>query len=188
MRRMIRRTLALSIFGALLFAANSAVADDGDICFRESGDAAIAACNRVIDSKGSTLKSRADAYNNRGQEWYGKKDYDRAIADFDSAINLNPKGLTKYGAASVQARSNRGNVYSAKGDAKLAIASYAAAIAIDPEFPAAYTGRGLQYEKLGEIDKARADFKAALPLKPKYPDGQWAIDTARRHIEALKDK
>jgi len=53
------------------------------------------------------------AYNNRGNTWYRKGDFDRAIADYNQAIQLDPK----YGAAYV----NRGSALGAKGDLDRAI-------------------------------------------------------------------
>jgi tetratricopeptide (TPR) repeat protein len=190
---MVRATLPLSILGAVFLTLLAglpapAVAEDNDSCFRESGDVAIAACSRVIDSRKSTRAQRIDAYASRGQELYVKHDYDKAIKDFDRAIDLTPKGQSEYGEGSILAYGNRGNAYSAKDDSKTAIASYTSALAIDPKYPAGYTGRGLEYEKLGNVDKARADFKAALGLQAKYQDGQWALDTARERLGALENK
>jgi tetratricopeptide (TPR) repeat protein len=192
-RGMVRATLALSIIGAVVFTAVSgllgpAVAEDSDSCFRESSDVAIAACGRIIDSRKSTRANRIEAYASRGQEWYVKHDYDKAIADFDRAIDLNPKGLAEYGTGAILAYGNRGNAYNEKGDAKRAIENYTRAIAIDPKYTASYTSRGLQYEKLGDLEKARADFNAALGSPAKYRDGQWALDKARERLEALKAK
>jgi tetratricopeptide (TPR) repeat protein len=190
---MFRATLPFSILGTLVLALLAgwpapAVADDVDSCFRESGDLAIATCSRVIDSRKSTRAQRIDAYASRGQEWYAKHDYDRAIKDFDRAIDLTPKGLAEVGEGAILAYGNRGNAYSAKGDSKNAIANYTSAIAIDPKYTAGYTGRGLEYEKLADLDKARADFKAALGLPAKYQDGQWALDKARERLGALDAK
>jgi tetratricopeptide (TPR) repeat protein len=192
-RRMVRTTLASSVIAAVLFTAISGwpgpvVAEDSDVCFRESGDVAIAACGRVIDSRKSTRANRIEAYASRGQEWYVKHDYDKAIADFDRAIGLNPKGLAEYGTGAILAYGNRGNAYDEKGDTKRAIQNYTMAIAIDPKYTASYTARGLQYEKLGDTEKARADFNAALGLPAKYQDGQWALDRARERLDALKAK
>jgi tetratricopeptide (TPR) repeat protein len=36
------------------------------------------------------------AYNNRGIAWYRRGDFDRAIADHDEAIQLDPKDAQAY--------------------------------------------------------------------------------------------
>jgi tetratricopeptide (TPR) repeat protein len=190
---MVRTRPALSITAAVLLVAVAGLAgaarsEDSDVCFRGSGDEAIAACSRVIDARRSPREKRIEAYASRGQEWYVKRDYDKAIADFGRAIDLNPKGLAQYGTGAILAYGNRGNAYNEKGDTKRAIDNYTMAIAIDPKYTAAYTSRGLQYEKLGDLEKARADFNAALAVPAKYQDGQWALDKARERLEALKAK
>ena len=56
----------------------------------------------------------AVAFNNRGNAWYGRKDYDGAIADYDEAIRLDPKNAMAY--------YNRGRAWYAKGEYDRAIA------------------------------------------------------------------
>ena len=41
--------------------------------------------------RSGSIRSYANAYVNRGLAWHFKRDYDRAIADFDEAIRLDPK-------------------------------------------------------------------------------------------------
>ena len=48
------------------------------------------------------------SHNNRGNIWRNKRDYDRAIADYDAAIRLDPKFAG--------AIANRGLAYEGKGD------------------------------------------------------------------------
>ena len=48
------------------------------------------------------------AFNSRGLAYDDKRDYDRAIADFDQAIKLNPNDALVY--------NNRGFAYRNKGD------------------------------------------------------------------------
>ena len=65
------------------------------------------------------------AFYNRGLAWRNKGDLDRAVADFDQAIKLDPK----Y----VAALYNRGNVFFVKKDFDRAIADYDLAIKLEPE-------------------------------------------------------
>ena len=62
----------------------------------------------------------AVAYNNRGNAYGDKGDYDRAMADYGDAIRLDPKYAYAY--------NGRGNAYLRKGDYDRAIADYDAAI------------------------------------------------------------
>src|SRR5690242_17752082 len=68
----------------------AAPADDNQICSQTSGDVAIAACTRAIKSgrfKGNDL---ARLYVDRGSVYGAKGDTDKAIADFNEAIRLDP--------------------------------------------------------------------------------------------------
>jgi len=50
-------------------------------------DEPVAACTRIL----ALNPNDAFAYNNRGLAYFRNGDYDRAIADADQAIELNPK-------------------------------------------------------------------------------------------------
>jgi tetratricopeptide (TPR) repeat protein len=165
---------------ALGFGMAVAAAQDTEVCRGRAGDP-IAACTRVITATKSTRAQVGDAYINRGQHYYERKDYDRAIADFNRAIPLKPKWLQ-------MAYGNRGNAYYAKDEDDKAIDSYDKAIAIDPQYSSALTARGMLYEKAGSIERARADYQAALAAKSIFEDDKWAHDTARKHLDALAEK
>jgi tetratricopeptide (TPR) repeat protein len=161
-------------------ATSSNVGDDYNICVGSTPEA-VDACTRVITSSKSTRDQVGNAYIGRGQHYYEKDDYDRAIADFSKAIPLKPKWLQlAYG--------NRGNAYAMKNQDQDAIDSYDQAILIDSSYSAAYTGRGLIYEKMGLTERARSDYEAALNAKSDFQDEKWAKDTARDHLDKLKDK
>jgi tetratricopeptide (TPR) repeat protein len=168
---------SLVLVTASVLFAGAAFADDNQTCYKASGDTAIAACTRVIDSSRSTKDNLIDAYTNRGQEYYIKKNYAQAVADFDMAIRLKPQTILAYG--------NRGNAKSMLKQPDAAIADYTKAIANDREYTAAYTGRAMEYENKGQKDLAIADYRAALRVKQKYQDGKWAHDKARERLKAL---
>jgi tetratricopeptide (TPR) repeat protein len=170
--------------GAILALAGArADATDLDDCISPTAnaDVAIAACNRVITSASSTPEQIATADLARGQWYYTKQQYDRAIDDFDQAIALK----SKYTAL---AYGDRANAYAGEGQDQTAIDSYTMAIQLDPTYAAAFTGRGLLYEKAGQIDKARADYQSALAVKSIYYDNDWAHQTATQHLAALNGK
>jgi tetratricopeptide (TPR) repeat protein len=115
----------------------------------------LTACTAAIES--GRWRGKA-AYNNRGNAYFAKKDYDRAIADYTEAIRLDPKYALAY--------SNRGTAYKAKGNYDLAIADYTEAIRLDPEDALAYFKRGNAYEARKNYDRAIADFTEAIQLNP----------------------
>lgn len=40
------------------------------------------------------VNSRASTFNNRGKAWWNKESYDKAIADYEAAIQLDPHSTT----------------------------------------------------------------------------------------------
>src|SRR5215510_15079014 len=87
-------------------------------------DVQIKGCTTVIHSGRESTKNLAIAFNNRGNGFHAKKQYDRAIADYDDAIELNPRYANAY--------SNRGAAYAHKRDYDRAIRDYNDAIRFEP--------------------------------------------------------
>jgi len=79
--------------------------------------------------------SDASAYNERGLVWYERKSLDRAIADFNQALKINPN--------LVDALINRGSALRSKGDLDRAIADFDEAIRIDSNAATALHNRTL---------------------------------------------
>jgi tetratricopeptide (TPR) repeat protein len=65
-----------------------------------------------------------DAYYERGKACHKKRDYDRAITDYNKVIQFNPNSAPLY--------SMRGIAYMEKGNYDMAIADWEAALRIDP--------------------------------------------------------
>lgn len=115
-------------------------------------DEAISVCTEAIAAGGSKRKL-ADYHYNRGLAYWNSGEVEKAVADYDSSIDLNP---------TPDACEKRGNAWFWKKDYDKAIAGYDAALEIDGSFTGALTGRGLAYQAKGETDKARANFEAAI--------------------------
>jgi len=111
----------------------------------------------------------ARAYYNRGNAWYAKKEYDKAIADYGEAIRLDPKYATAY--------IDRGRTWYAKQEYDKAIADYDEGIGLDPKSAWAYDNRGRTWNAKKEYDKAIADYGEAIRLDPK---SAWAYDNRGR--------
>ena len=88
---------------------------------------------------------------------FGKKgEYDKAIAHFNKAIDINPKLPGAY--------YGRGLAYYVKGQYDKAIADFNKAIEMNPRFAKAYNDRGITRYRLGEYDGACSDFQKACDL------------------------
>ena len=143
------------------------------------------------------LKSAADkvtAYFVRGDAYYRKGDYDHAIADFNSAIELAPNSAETYNIRGIAysakneydlaiadltraielvpnnaaTHNNRGNAYNGKGDYDRAIVDFSKAIELAPNNAEAHNNRGNAYNGKGNYDRAIVDFSKAITLKPNY--------------------
>src|SRR5262244_419059 len=87
---------------------------------KESPDLQISGCTTIIRSGRESNKNLAIAFNNRGNAYYDKKEHDRAIADYDQAIKLDPNYARAF--------YNRGISYDDKGLHDRAIEDYTHAI------------------------------------------------------------
>jgi hypothetical protein len=98
------------------------------------------------------------AFYNRGLAYAAAGHSDRAAADYDRAIALDP-GYYK-------ARNNRGVLFADAGDFARAVEQYTRAIEIDAGAAVAFTNRCLAYGRRGLYAQALADLERALALDP----------------------
>jgi tetratricopeptide (TPR) repeat protein len=96
------------------------------------------------------------AYHNRGFTWAKKKDFDRAIADFTRAIELDPKYTRAF--------NKRGCAWLEKKQYARAAADFTQAVAIDAKFARAYHNRGNAMARQKDYEKAIADYTQAIRL------------------------
>ena len=87
-----------------------------------------------------------------------KGELDRAIADYDAALRLNPEDGF--------AHRFRGDACLARGDYGRAVADFGVALRMDSADEVAYRGRGNARLFSGELDLAMADFNAAVECNP----------------------
>jgi len=105
---------------------------------------------KEASSKGATF------YLERGARRIGEADLDRAIADFDEAIRLEPGNAAAYG--------HRAGAWARKGDNDRALADYETAIRIDPANAVALRDRGTLWRRMGAHDRALLDLDQAIRL------------------------
>ena len=91
----------------------------------EYNDTLKRAMSKKAEQVAAKKEKDATVYNKRGIAWYEKKNYDKAIADFTKAIDLNPKEGAYY--------HNRGDAWFNKEDYDRAIANFTKAVELDPK-------------------------------------------------------
>ena len=111
----------------------------------------------LAPSYGQDLQS-PDEFINRANKRAVKGDVDGAIADIDSAIDLNPAKATAF--------YNRGYLHNLAGKHQQAIVDCSDAIALLPDYDEAFYQRGIAHHELGNIDAAIVDLSEVLRLNP----------------------
>jgi tetratricopeptide (TPR) repeat protein len=86
------------------------------------------------------------------------KNQDKALADFDKAIQLDPKATLAY--------YHRANLAYGRRQLDKALADYSFVIRTDPGFDWAYHVRGWIYYRKKDYDRALADYETAIRLVP----------------------
>jgi len=132
--------------------------EDGTLCVRGSGEAAIEACTRSINSGRYDKRNLALIYSNRAAQRDRVGKYEESIADHNEAIRIDPTYPSGY--------MHRGNTYARHGDYEKAIADHSEAIRLDPKQGDAFYNRGYTYANKGEHERAVADYTIGIGLEP----------------------
>jgi tetratricopeptide (TPR) repeat protein len=117
-------------------------------------------CSTVIASGKYTPVQVAEAYLRRGIALNSKREYERAIEDFNASLRMGPKSPT--------ALWFRANAYFGKGDIDRSIADYDDAIKIAPLYGEVYASRAMAYAKKGQRVRAIGDLGLAIKYRPGY--------------------
>ncbi len=140
----------------------------------------------------NNLEATTLPYSNRGFYFRNKKQFQKALADYNSAIGLNTnkgdlfnsRGKTYFDMNNVapaiedyrraitldntkaEYHVNLGAALGAQGNIPAALQSLNAGIAADPDFANAYLNRSLAYSQQNQFQKALQDINKYLELKP----------------------
>ncbi|MFY0610844.1 MAG: tetratricopeptide repeat protein [Hyphomicrobiaceae bacterium] len=194
--RMLFGNVATFVLCALV--TSRVAAGDVEICEGQDLPGRIAACTRLIESGTGLKKGLSRAHNNRGMGFVILRQVDRAINDFDKAIQLDPnfempyfnRGYAhvfemRFDRAEVDFESamkvkpnweapyiGRAVVHFMRGSSDAAIADLTSAISINPSSAEAYVNRGVVYRTKGRIAEAISDFKMTLKIDPFHEGAQ----------------
>jgi len=113
----------------------------------------------ALDGNHKTAREKtARAYRILGQSYHNNMSYDRAIANYNRAIELNPNEAIYF--------YSRGKSYYKRTEHDRAIADFNRAIELDPNNVEYFYLRGLSYDANDEYNLAVADFSRAIELDP----------------------
>ena len=133
----------------ILFSVSPCVAAD---VRKDCVSGQVDACTQILQANPAdfnALANRAIGLRVRGE-------YDRAIADFDAAVGINPGIAGLY--------LERGLAYEAKGEHLPAIRDFSEAIERGPKLVQAHFGRAMAYQGNGQRDLSIADMENAMRL------------------------
>ncbi len=126
---------------------------------KRENDQAIADCSQAINLHPNFVI----AYGRRGAAYMGKGQYDRAIEDYNKAIQRASR-VDHYFLANLFI--GRGSSYSFNGQHDRAIEDYTQALGFMPNNAAAFWGRATVYKLKGEYDRAIEDYNKAIQIEP----------------------
>lgn len=128
-------------------------------------DNIIGACGALIDNEKTVKADRLKALIARSGALTRKDQTDRAIADYDVALQLDPSQADLF--------NSRGELWRKKGDRRKALLDFGAALKLNPDHPAAKAN----YKSLA-LELERAGAQMALAGKPSFN-----CAAARRPVE-----
>ncbi|GHJ39814.1 tetratricopeptide repeat protein [Streptomyces sp. TS71-3] len=189
---------ALRRWGEELTAALAPGEDVGRAGATDTGGGVLAALDVLLARPGLEAAGRALAHAARGWELFAADDPDRALAEYDRAIELDAGLVSAYEGRSFlhlqrgadQAALDdidracaldpedpdhfvsRGEIMRIIGSFGEAVEDFGRAIALDPTDARAYASRGVCQGKLGRADEEMADLDQALALDGEY---LWAL-------------
>jgi tetratricopeptide (TPR) repeat protein len=151
----------------------------------------------------------ARIYSNRGIAYRELNEREKALEDFNRAIELDPDDARAYGNRGITQRVlkrdeqaladlnralslddtmdwvhvARGEVYRHLGEYQRALEDFNRAITIDPDYAAAYAGRGRVYYKLKQYEQAARDLEHGLELDPEMAWAYGHLGEAYRGLQ-----
>jgi lipoprotein NlpI len=116
-------------------------------------DRSIEACSRIVATTSVKTNDRAAAYIQRGTIYLRRGDTERAISDYDAALQLKP--------GDVVALNRRGEARTNRAEFERAVADYDQAVRLNPRYPLAFRNRARIHFYRGDFAAAAEDFRTA---------------------------
>lgn len=126
--------------------------------------ASLAVCGRALEVEALNRRDRAATHVNRGIIHMHARDLERAVADYEAAIRLEPK--------LAEAHVNLGiALLHIGGRDREAVAALTRGLEMNPSRPeVAFYSRAVANELLGNVRAAYEDYQAAAAAKPEWTE------------------
>jgi tetratricopeptide (TPR) repeat protein len=187
----------------LLFGAGPSAAQRGDSCeeglrdanakcYRGNCGEALPLYDSLVEKNASCPENlKSEVYYGRGRAKETAQDYRGAVADYGTALKMNPESAI-YREALGRGHYLLGNQEERLGNFKGAYEDYGKALQHTPDSREAAEGlasifyqRGMEKQKQGNLRGAMEDFSQALKLRPNFPD---AMEAKRNLTERMRHK
>jgi tetratricopeptide (TPR) repeat protein len=120
----------------------------------------VSSCNTVLNAGGLKREDVAQAHFHRGLAFDLLGNHDKAMADFDRVVELDPE--------SVQARIHRGYVLANRGDLNAAMQDFLRAVELDPNDIYALVNVANTYERQGDMERSLDYYERAVAAAPDF--------------------
>src|SRR5215467_9865451 len=162
--RLVPALVGILVLGSVAEAAEKPASQEWRTCAGEvkasPSDLVIKSCTAVIQSSRESKARLAVAYYYRATAYRVEGRTERAIQDYDHAIELDPKYASAY--------NDRGTIYFQKAQPNRAIQNFDHAIMLDSKLASAFNNRANAYVRKRELERAIQDYDEAIRLDPKY--------------------
>ena len=123
-------------------------------CYSDDVETRIRGCSALLERNGLPPETRSGAYAMRALGFSLKRDYGRAIQDYDRSLELLPNFAT--------ALNNRAWAYFRWGKAAQGVDDVEKALGLQPDMDAAYDTRAHILQALGNPQRAIGDYQMSM--------------------------
>ena len=167
---------SMSVIGGGSYARNCFMSATLAIQLNSATKENVQECDQAILHGRLTRKDLLATYVNRGILYGAMENYQKALKDYRTAVELEPDTGEVY--------VNLGNLYLLSQKYDVAIQQYTTAIELTlTKNHIAHFNRAMAYENNKEFDNAEADYRRAIELSPEWVLPQLRLERMMRNME-----
>ena len=132
-----------------------------------------------LEALGYITPENPDAHNNLGQRYQQNGEFEKAVAEFKKALELNPNFPS--------ALNNLGVCYGQLRRYREAEASFRSALALNPRDVYAMNNLAIMFMEIGQFDRAVDFGEQAVTVEPNYSNGHLTLGSIYATLGRLDD-